>query len=215
METSLWTLTELAAEVATQLARNYEAADNGQVRAIPDERGIRYYTTLGLLDRPAAMRGRTALYGPRHLAQVVAIKRMQASGRSLAEIKPLLATIDDGTLSRVAGVVVPKAPKRAFWREAAEADDAAATTTTSANAPTATTPTTTTITTAPAPPAPPAGVATTVKLAVVLDAVTVLVDRDLDDDDLAALQRAAAPLLAELRRRGLIESKEPPPTVAQ
>jgi hypothetical protein len=31
------------------------------------------------------MQGRTALYGPRHLLQVVAVKRRQAQGRSLAE----------------------------------------------------------------------------------------------------------------------------------
>src|SRR5687767_4733914 len=90
MDEPSWTLRELAAEVAGQLARNYEATENGQVRPVPDERSIRYYTTLGLLDRPAAMRGRTALYGRRHLAQVVAIKRLQAVGKALAEIQRLL-----------------------------------------------------------------------------------------------------------------------------
>ena len=85
MDDASWTLAELAAEVAAAL-RDVEPA-NGQVRAVPDERALRYYTTLGLLDRPAAMRGRTALYGPRHLLQLVAIKRRQAQGRSLAEIQ--------------------------------------------------------------------------------------------------------------------------------
>ena len=122
MDEPLWTLRELTAEVAAQLARNYEAADNGQVRAIPDERSIRYYTTIGLVDRPAAMRGRTALYGKRHLAQLVAIKRLQALGKSLAEIQALLPTLDDATLSRVSGVVVtspPRAAERAsFWKDA-------------------------------------------------------------------------------------------------
>ncbi len=125
-EEPLWTLRELTAEVAAQLARNYEAADNGQVRAIPDERSIRYYTSLGLVDRPAAMRGRTALYGRRHLAQLVAIKRMQALGKSLAEIQRMLPAVDDATLSRIAGVVLPDAaparPGRAdFWRAEPEA----------------------------------------------------------------------------------------------
>lgn len=121
-----WTLRELTAEVAAQLERNYEAADNGQVRAIPDERSVRYYTTLGLLDRPAAMRGRTALYGLRHVAQLVAIKRLQGLGKSLAEIQPLLSTVDDDTLSRISGVVLPRAPRRreqraAFWKQDAAA----------------------------------------------------------------------------------------------
>ena len=122
MDEARWTLSELAEEVAAVL-RGYEAAANGQVRAVPDERSIRYYTTLGLLDRPGAMRGRTALYGKRHLAQVVAIKRMQTAGRSLAEIANLLPGFDDTTLAHVSGIGVPKrgapAPARPdFWRTA-------------------------------------------------------------------------------------------------
>ena len=49
-----------------------------RVRAVPDRRAIRWYTTIGLIDRPVAHRGRTALYGPRHLLQLVAVKRLQA-----------------------------------------------------------------------------------------------------------------------------------------
>jgi DNA-binding transcriptional MerR regulator len=120
-----WTLTELVDEAAAALAK-LPAPDNGQIRAVPDERSLRYYTTLGLLDRPAAMRGRTALYSRRHLAQVVAIKRMQQTGKSLAEIQSILATIDDATLARVSGVALPKparpAPARAaFWKTPAAA----------------------------------------------------------------------------------------------
>src|ERR1043165_8934989 len=101
-----WTLPELVAEVAARIAA-LPAPKNGQVRAVPDERTIRYYGTLGLLDRPAAMRGRTALYGRRHLAQVVAIKRLQAIGRTLAEIQALWPTLDDPTLARMSGIELP------------------------------------------------------------------------------------------------------------
>jgi DNA-binding transcriptional MerR regulator len=97
---------------------------NGQVRAVPDERTIRYYATLGLLDRPLAMRGRTALYGPRHLAQVVAIKRLQSAGRSLAEIQELWPSLDDGSLARMTGVAVEAQPRGAradFWKRSAGA----------------------------------------------------------------------------------------------
>ncbi|MBA3462564.1 MAG: MerR family transcriptional regulator [Deltaproteobacteria bacterium] len=94
------------------------APKNGQVRAVPDERTVRYYGTIGLLDRPLAMRGRTALYGPRHLAQVVAIKRLQSAGKSLAEIQELWPTLDDATLSRMSGVSVPRAGSRyGFWKQ--------------------------------------------------------------------------------------------------
>jgi hypothetical protein len=115
----LWTLPELVAEVATRIAA-LPAPKNGQVRAVPDERTVRYYGTLGLLDRPSAMRGRTALYGKRHVAQVVAIKRLQTMGRSLSEIQQVWSTLDDATLTRMSGVELPAAVKpqvRAeFWK---------------------------------------------------------------------------------------------------
>jgi DNA-binding transcriptional MerR regulator len=66
---------------------------------------VRWYVTIGLVDRPAAMQGRTALYGTRHLLQIVAVKRRQAQGRSLAEIQVELAGATDETLRRVA--IVP------------------------------------------------------------------------------------------------------------
>jgi DNA-binding transcriptional MerR regulator len=114
-----WTLSALVAEVARRIAA-LPAPRNGQVRAIPDERTIRYYGTIGLLDRPAAMRGRTALYGRKHVAQVVAIKRLQTLGRSLSEIQQLWPTLDDQTLARMSGVELPPVatpPARAaFWK---------------------------------------------------------------------------------------------------
>jgi hypothetical protein len=71
---------------------------------VPDRRAVRWYVTIGLVDRPAAMQGRTALYGTRHLLQIVAVKRRQAQGRSLAEIQAELAGATDETLRRVASV---------------------------------------------------------------------------------------------------------------
>lgn len=197
MDDAPWTLAELAEEVAAVL-RGYEAAANGQVRAVPDERSIRYYTTLGLLDRPAAMRGRTALYGKRHLAQVVAIKRLQSAGKTLAEIAALLPTLDDPTLARVAGVAVPRrhapAPARAdFWRSAPAAP-------------------------APLPPArvhkprkpatPRFAAKAVLELAL---GVTITIDpgRVVTEADADAVRAAAKPLVAELRRRQLIPSETP------
>src|ERR1041384_7370835 len=124
----LWTLPELVAEVATRISA-LPAPKNGQVRAVPDERTVRYYVTLGLLDRPSTMRGRTALYGKKHVAQVVAIKRLQTMGRSLSEIQQLWPTLDNQTLARMSGVELPpsaKPPARAgFWKREAAADDRA------------------------------------------------------------------------------------------
>ena len=119
-----WTIAELGERVESALAESgYQAPENGQVRAVPDLRTIRYYTTLGLLDRPLEMRGRTALYGARHLYQLVAIKRLQGEGLSLGEIQTRLSGLDDRALARIAKVekAATQAPKRregAFWAAA-------------------------------------------------------------------------------------------------
>jgi DNA-binding transcriptional MerR regulator len=121
-----WTLSELVNEAATRIAA-LPAPKNGQVRAVPDDRTIRYYGTIGLLDRPVAMRGRTALYGRRHLAQIIAIKRLQTTGRSLAEIQELWSTLDDVSLARMSGVTLPEqsraASRREFWKREAVAPE--------------------------------------------------------------------------------------------
>jgi DNA-binding transcriptional MerR regulator len=83
---------------------NYDGQQSGRVREIPDSRTIRYYTTLGLLDRPVEMRGRKAFYGRRHVLQLVAIKRLQARGLSLVEVQRSLAGASDQTLSALASV---------------------------------------------------------------------------------------------------------------
>jgi DNA-binding transcriptional MerR regulator len=100
----LWTIDELSDQVATALARGYGGPPNGRVRDVPDRRTIRYYTTLGLIDRPASLRGRTALYGRRHLLQLVAIKQLQARGQSLAEVQRALAGQTDQALAAAAGL---------------------------------------------------------------------------------------------------------------
>ncbi|OBI91838.1 MerR family transcriptional regulator [Mycobacterium sp. 1245805.9] len=99
-----WTLDELVRRVAVGLADPaYPGAPNGRVRGLPDRRAVRWYTTTGLVDRPT-MQGRTALYSPRHLLQIVAVKRRQAEGRSLADIQAELAGATDETLRKVASV---------------------------------------------------------------------------------------------------------------
>src|SRR5919106_2977465 len=104
MEEPRWTLDELAERVDAALAVDYPGQPSGRVRDVPDRRAIRWYTTIGLVDRPAAMRGRPALYGPRHLLQLVAVKRLQARGLPLVAIQAQLAGATDAQLARVAQV---------------------------------------------------------------------------------------------------------------
>ncbi|WIM99066.1 MerR family transcriptional regulator [Actinoplanes oblitus] len=124
----MWTMEELVDRVRAALAAEYSGAPNGRVRDLPDPRSIRWYSTIGLVDRPLGTRGRNALYGPRHLLQLVAIKRRQAAGRTLAEIQAELAGAPEQTLTEVARVPAellstdpPPAPEAArppFWKSA-------------------------------------------------------------------------------------------------
>src|SRR5262245_7539197 len=130
---ALWTLDDLTAQVALALSVDYEGSASGRVRDVPDRRTIRYYTTLGLIDRPADMRGRTALYGRRHLLQLVAIKRLQARGVPLVEVQEKLVGASDAALRRLAKLPeeeriaagetpAPAEPLRgAFWKTAVTA----------------------------------------------------------------------------------------------
>lgn len=117
----LWTIEELAGQVALALAEGYPGAPNGRIRAVPDLRTIRYYTTLGLLDRPVMMRGRTALYGRKHLLQLVAIKRLQTQGLSLVEIQQQLLGKTEEQLAAIAQVPEQPTPqhRRVFWKRQA------------------------------------------------------------------------------------------------
>jgi DNA-binding transcriptional MerR regulator len=203
-----WTIDELGAAVAAALADDYEGAPNGRVRDIPDRRTIRYYTTLGLLDRAVAMRGRTALYGRRHLFQLVAIKQLQARGRSLAEVQAALAGQTDTALARLAGLswdmtqgrpTPARRAARAFWRQVPEPrpaessqDDGSRRDPEELVRPTA-----------------DHGPRTLQGLWLA-EGVTLLLapSRPLEDEDLKALRKAAAPLMNLLNRRRLISPRE-------
>ncbi len=200
-----WTLGELVAEAVSRIAA-LPPPKNGQVRAVPDERTIRYYAALGLLDRPVGQRGRTALYGKRHLAQIVSIKRLQGAGRSLAEIREMWPTLDDVTLERMSGVALTRSGKparRDFWKREP--------------LPAAPRPAPTYRSSPPAPPAgspyrspPPAAAPTPFELRLELApdiSLVVAIGDDvalsLSPADVRALRAAAAPLVAELAMRGL------------
>lgn len=103
-----WTISELAEHAVAALVVGESVQVNGRVRDLPNARLIRWYTTIGLVDPPVGRRGRTALYGPRHLLQLVAIKKRQAAGRSIAEIQMELTGATNTTLERIAAL--PSSP---------------------------------------------------------------------------------------------------------
>ena len=191
----LWTIEQLPDQVAELLSENYDGQSNGRVRELPNRRTIRWYTTIGLVDRPVTTRGRTAYYGQRHLLQIVAVKKLQAAGRSLAEIQALLLGATDTRLVELAGLSVDQVrpevevrPVGQFWkghangRSTVSSPDAGDTATSNDS------------------------VARLVHGVRVSDSVTVVLEaaeRIPDADDLAAIQEAAAPLLELLGRIGL------------
>jgi DNA-binding transcriptional MerR regulator len=219
-----WTLDELVGRVSDALgAAGYPGAPNGRVRELPDRRAIRWYTTIGLLDRPAGMRGRTALYGERHLAQLVAIKRLQSQGHSLADIQAELVGATDTALMHIAGLEDAEASARPQPRlEEAEAsarpeprlDEAEASARpelrleeaeASARPSPARKAFWTQPVTAPAPSTvhddEPDAVLTGVPLE---GGAVLLLPASPDPDDVAALRAAAAPLIDLLTARGLL-----------
>lgn len=189
-EQAAWTLDELVGRVSAALSSAaYPGSPNGRVRDLPDRRAVRWYTTTGLVDRPI-MQGRNAAYRTRHLLQVVAVKRLQAQGLSLAEIQGKLAGATDEALRRLAdvpeelitaeqGLTVPAAaPGRSsrFWAEP--------------------------------PPEEPTtdGADTVTALAAVSlpGGAMLLLPARPNDGDVHAIRSAAAPLLELLADRGLL-----------
>ena len=104
-----WTIKQLVEQVDAVLSRVSLDQTSGRIRQVPDVRTLRYYTTAGLLDKPLAYRGRTALYGRRHLLQILAIKRLQSDGQRLGAIQEALAGLTDAQLEALAAL--PSAPE--------------------------------------------------------------------------------------------------------
>ena len=210
---ALWNMEQLVRRVAAALAGpTYPGAPNRRVRNVPDRRAVRWYVTIGLVDRPAAMRGRTALYGTRHLLQIVAVKRRQAQGHSLAEIQAELAGATDETLRRVAMVPgelisadaeptprpapVPAeqsrpGPRPRFWTDTPRTGDVAA----------------------PPGTADRGADSVTMLAAVHLPGgALLLLPRQPDADEISAIQAAARPLLDVLADHGLLSPEERSPS---
>lgn len=101
-----YTLDELLAEVARlvgTLGLTGSQKDN-RVSQLPDVRTVRYYTSLGLLDRPQIV-GRQGVYGRRHVLQLLAIKAMQSLSLPLQEIQTRLYGLSDTELDSLSQAI--------------------------------------------------------------------------------------------------------------
>lgn len=70
-------------------------SNSARVRTVPGTCTIRYYTTLGLIDRPAEIRGRTAFDSRRHVLPIAVIKKRPTEDRTLSDIQAELAGMTD------------------------------------------------------------------------------------------------------------------------
>lgn len=108
----------------------WREGDSKRVTWSPTPRLLRYYTTLGILDRAARFQGRVALYSGKHLLQVLAIKYLQLAGKKLEEIQKLMLGLSEENLAQMLGLSLPlpepqtsqqvesHAPRREdFWSE--------------------------------------------------------------------------------------------------
>lgn len=126
MSTETWPYTlDLLCDEVVRCLDHYGLRDgvaDHRVSAAPDGRTIRYYTTLGLLDRPH-IEGRQARYGSRHLLQLLAIKALQVHNLSLADIQTRLYGRSEPELLAIVEAVAsqhsPPTPevRPVIWRE--------------------------------------------------------------------------------------------------
>jgi DNA-binding transcriptional MerR regulator len=195
------TLEELAVTAARLLRRLEVRPGDGRIAPAPDPRSVRYYQTIGVVDRPARYEGRRAVYGFRHLLQLLAVKQFQQEGHPLHLIQQSLAgcptTVLEEALANVlsglgetprphAAAARPSRPDVAASRASGQATQRVATSP-SAPPPDA-------LKAAPAPqPTAPAGLIA----ARVAPGITVTIDPALIDDPDAVLRRMAAALAAK------------------
>lgn len=106
-----WDLEGVCLQAADVLAVTGAGASDARVRDVPDARTVRYYQSIGLLDRPVRYDGRKAIYAYRHLLQMVCVKLLQAQGLSLAQVQQALAVATTAQLERaVAEALAGRAP---------------------------------------------------------------------------------------------------------
>lgn len=127
-----WTVDELLERAQELLEEFGQTGDSKRVRWEPNQRLVRYYTTLGLVDKPVGRRGQIVHYGPRHLLQLLAVKQMQSQGLTLQQIQARLPGLPEGMLQQLAGLPsswrerlglpeeqVPEQPPQRFWERRA------------------------------------------------------------------------------------------------
>lgn len=105
-----WSLRDLVVLAGAILETSAVFPVNAASAARPTERTIRFYVTRKLVSHPSG-RGSAAVYGYKHLLQVLAIKLQQMEGASLDTlVKDLVGMPGDSVERRVAGALGGRLP---------------------------------------------------------------------------------------------------------
>ncbi|HWR98907.1 MAG TPA: MerR family transcriptional regulator [Candidatus Methanoperedens sp.] len=95
------TLPRIVTILKEQLPRIAPEQTRYRVTTVPTERTIRYYAARGLVDHPLGRKGQLALYGYRHLLQILAVKYLQSHYLPLRKIKSLVENASNRDLEQL------------------------------------------------------------------------------------------------------------------
>ena len=84
------TIDDLVSLLDEVLPRIVGPQEDNKVTEIPTVRTIRYYISSGLVDKAIDYKGSAAIYGYRHLLQLVAIKHLQANNFQIKKIGEII-----------------------------------------------------------------------------------------------------------------------------
>lgn len=90
-----------------------------RVTEMPTERTIRFYTSIGLVDKPVVGSAGKAFYGYRHLLQTLAVKYLQSQYLPLVKVRSLVEGADNRELELM---IPPISPVTAVHRRIARED---------------------------------------------------------------------------------------------
>lgn len=113
-----FTLPRLIEIVREQIPLVVSAQTKYKVTQVPTERTMRFYTANGLVDKPLRREGVHALYGYRHLLQVLAVKHLQSHYLPLVKVRSLVENISNRDLEQMIPDIAPAtAAHRGLARE--------------------------------------------------------------------------------------------------
>jgi DNA-binding transcriptional MerR regulator len=104
---SSFTLPRLIAILKEQIPQIVPEQTRYRVSTIPTPRTIRFYTARGLVDKPTGREAQSALYGYRHLLQILAVKYLQANYLPLLKIRTLVGNATNRDLEQLMPDIAP------------------------------------------------------------------------------------------------------------